>query len=158
MTGVSENEFGASETANRATLAAILQRMSSTPTASATNGFSDVVSGAWYEGAVNWAVSAGIYGGFEDGTFRPNDDITREQLVAILFNFAAYEGYSLTGSTSITSFADGGEVSSWAAPAMQWAVGNGIVGGKDGNALDPKGTATRAEIASIITRFMNNIN
>ncbi|OON90976.1 MAG: hypothetical protein ATN34_01190, partial [Epulopiscium sp. Nele67-Bin002] len=157
MTGLTQSEFAPQSTANRATLAVVLHRMSNTPTITSTNTFADVVAGSWYEASVNWAIGNGIYGGFEDGTFRPSDAITREQLVTIMYNFATSEGYTLSGSNIINNFADANEVAAWATPAMQWAVGNGIVNGKDGNTLDPKGTATRAEIATIINRFINNI-
>ncbi|OON98940.1 MAG: hypothetical protein ATN35_02725 [Epulopiscium sp. Nele67-Bin004] len=157
MTGISNTEFGPQNTANRAMMAAILHRMDDSATLSLTNSFSDVVSGAWYEASVNWAVSAGVYGGFEDGTFRPNDPITREQLVTIMYNYATYRQYDISTSADISTFSDGNSVAAWASTAMEWAVGNGIVGGKDGNLLDPKGTATRAEIAAIINRFLSYI-
>ncbi len=156
MGGVTEDNWAPKETATRAQLATILNRLSGGVVATTTSEFMDVVDNAWYSNAINWAVGSGIYGGFEDGTFRPNDEVTREQLATILYNFARAEAKDISSVGNVTSFVDGTSVSSWANTAMEWAVGTGIIGGKDGNQLDPQGTATRAEIAAMINRFATN--
>ena len=89
-----------------------------------------------------------------DGLFAPNMEITREQMVAMLYNYAKYKGYDVTASADLSKFADSASVSTWAQPAMQWAVAEGYISGMGDNQLAPQGTATRAEIASVIMRFM----
>ncbi len=95
-----------------------------------------------------------IYSGFEDGTFRPNESITREQLATIMHNYAIYKGHKVNQTNNLSEYIDAEQVAPYATAAMQWAVGTGIIGGKENNTLDPKGTATRAEIATIINRFL----
>ncbi|OOB79370.1 MAG: hypothetical protein BEN18_04195 [Epulopiscium sp. Nuni2H_MBin001] len=153
--GVTETEYEPSSYATRAQLATILNRIAGNVTVTSGNEFTDVVAGAWYESAINWAVATGVYNGYEDGTFRPSESITREQLAVIMFNFANSQGYTTAANASLNGFTDSNEVASWATTAVQWTVANGIIGGKDNNRLDPKGEATRAEIAAIITRFLN---
>ncbi|OON93818.1 MAG: hypothetical protein ATN33_05170 [Epulopiscium sp. Nele67-Bin001] len=155
--GVTDTEFMPYESATRAQLATILHRLDGNVQVPSFSGFLDVSNGAWYTPSIAWATNAGIYNGYEDGTFRPDLEITREQLVTVLHNYAHYKGYNTSKVSAISSYSDSDQVSAWATPAMQWAVGNNIIGGKDGNILDPSGTATRAEIAAIITRFINNV-
>ncbi len=108
----------------------------------------------WFANSVTWAANMGIFNGFDDGTFRPNENVTREQLVAVMCNYARYSGCDMSTTASLSSFSDASSVSSWAVYSMEWAYGNGIIGGKDGNVLDPQGTATRAEVAVILNRFI----
>lgn len=89
-----------------------------------------------------------------EGLFAPNMEITREQMVVMLYNYAKYKGYDVTASAGLSKFADNASVSTWAQPAMQWAVAEGYISGMGDNQLAPQGTATRAEIASVIMRFM----
>ena len=86
--------------------------------------------------------------------FAPNDTVTREQLATILYRYAETKGYDVTAEGDLSTFADGANTSSWAAEAMEWAVGSGLLSGKDGGKLDPTGTATRAEVATILMRFV----
>mgnify|MGYP005759514377 CR=1 FL=1 len=154
MSGVSENEFAPSGKLTRAMLVQMLYNMESRPACDAENAFMDVPVGQWYTDAVIWANDAKIVSGMGEGLFAPNMEITREQMVAMLYNYAKYRGYDVTASADLSAFADNASVSTWAQPAMQWAVAEGYISGMGDNQLAPQGTATRAEIASVIMRFM----
>lgn len=154
MSGVSENEFAPSGKLTRAMLVQMLYNMESRPACDAENAFMDVPVGQWYTDAVIWANDEKIVSGMGDGLFAPNMEITREQMVAMLYNYAKYKGYDVTASADLSAFADTASVSAWAQPAMQWAVAEGYISGMGDNQLAPQGTATRAEIASVIMRFM----
>ncbi len=114
-----------------------------------------VRSGQWYSEAVAWTAQSGVYTGYADGSFRPNDSITREQLAAILYRYAKYKGVdvSVGEDTNILSYADAAEISDYAFPAMQWACGAGVMQGSNGNLL-PRGRATRAQIAAMLHRYL----
>lgn len=154
MSGVSENEFAPSGKLTRAMLVQMLYNMESRPACDAENAFMDVPVGQWYTDAVIWANDAKIVSGMGEGLFAPNMEITREQMVVMLYNYAKYKGYDVTASAGLSKFADNASVSTWAQPAMQWAVAEGYISGMGDNQLAPQGTATRAEIASVIMRFM----
>ena len=154
MSGVSENEFAPSGKLTRAMLVQMLYNMESRPACDAENAFMDVPVGQWYTDAVIWANDAKIVSGMGEGLFAPNMEITREQMVAMLYNYAKYKGYDVTASADLSAFADNASVSAWAQPAMQWAVAEGYISGMGDSQLAPQGTATRAEIASVIMRFM----
>ncbi len=154
MSGVSENQFDPSGKLTRAMLVQMLYNMESRPACDAENAFIDVPVGQWYTDAVIWANDAKIVSGMGEGLFAPNMEITREQMVAMLYNYAKYKGYDVTASADLSAFADTASVSAWAQPAMQWAVAEGYISGMGDSQLAPQGTATRAEIASVIMRFM----
>lgn len=154
MSGVSENEFAPSGKLTRAMLVQMLYNMESRPACDAENAFMDVPVGQWYTDAVIWANDAKIVSGMGEDLFAPNMEITREQMVAMLYNYAKYKGYDVTASADLSAFADTASVSTWAQPAMQWAVAEGYISGMGDSQLAPQGTATRAEIASVIMRFM----
>lgn len=154
MSGVSENQFDPSGKLTRAMLVQMLYNMESRPACDAENAFMDVPVGQWYTDAVIWANDAKIVSGMGDGLFAPNMEITREQMVAMLYNYAKYKGYDVTASADLSKFTDNASVSTWAQPAMQWAVAEGYISGMGDSQLAPQGTATRAEIASVIMRFM----
>ena len=154
MNGVSENEFAPSGKLTRAMLVQMLYNMESRPACDAENAFMDVPVGQWYTDAVIWANDEKIVSGMGDGLFAPNMEITREQMVVMLYNYAKYRGYDVTASADLSAFADTASVSTWAQPAMQWAVAEGYISGMGDSQLAPQGTATRAEIASVIMRFM----
>lgn len=154
MSGVSENEFAPSGKLTRAMLVQMLYNMESRPACDAENAFMDVPVGQWYTDAVIWANDEKIVSGMGEGLFAPNMEITREQMVAMLYNYAKYKGYDVTASADLSKFADNASVSTWAQPAMQWAVAEGYISGMGDSQLAPQGTATRAEIASVIMRFM----
>ena len=151
MTGTSATTFEPNTSTTRAMIVAILYRLEDGP---AANGapFSDVADGDWYADAVNWAASVGIVAGFEDGTFRPNAPITREQMAAILYNYAQWKGYDVSSRADLSRYSD--QPSEWAEDVMQWAVAEGLISGTSATTLDPQGHATRAQVASILQRFL----
>ena len=153
MTGTSDTEFSPNLTTTRGMIVSILNRLEDGPTAEAA-GFTDVADGDWYADAVNWAASEGIVVGFEDNTFRPNDPITREQLAAIFCNYAEWKGMDSSSRADLSSYNDAASVSSWAAETVQWAVAEGLISGMPGNLLEPQGSATRAQVAAILERFL----
>ncbi len=157
MTGVSEAEFQPGGLVTRATAAAVLYRLEGAPSSPGGGGvFSDVPAGQWYTDAVAWCSRAGLAGGYGDGRFGPGDPVTREQLAAMLYRYAGYKGWDVSAgeNSNILSFADAFDVSEWAVPALQWACGAGLMSGKDGGRLDPRGTATRAELAALLMRLL----
>ena len=153
MTGTSDTTFEPNTSTTRAMIVAILNRLEGGPTADGGN-FTDVADGDWYAEAVNWAASVGIVAGFEDGSFRPNAPITREQMAAILYNYAQWKGYDVSNRADLSRYSD--QPSPWATDVMQWAVGEGLISGTSATTLDPQGTATRAQVAAILQRFLEN--
>ena len=115
--------------------------------------FGDMNGTEWYAEAVRWAASEQIVNGYDNGNFGPNDPLTREQLAAIMYRYTVHKGYVVTASGALTAYNDGADTSSWAKSAVEWAVGAGLLSGKDGNRLDPQGAATRAEVAQILMNF-----
>lgn len=154
MMGTSDTRFSPYGTATRGMMATILWRMEGSPAVTGNSPYGDLESGKYYTDAVIWAARNNIFKGYEDNTFRAEESITREQLAAIFYRYAGYKGYDLTTLESLDSFSDKDSVSSWAKEAMQWAVGSGLILGKDNNLLDPQGTAIRAEIAAMLHRFI----
>ena len=157
MSGTGEKTFEPNTTTNRAMFVAVAWRLEHMPAPENEASFTDVEKGTWYTDAVAWAYENGVASGFGDGTFGPNESITREQLAVFLYKYAQYKGYDLTITGNIDSFSDKDSVSSWAKNAVTWAVQNKIIAGKDGNKLDSKGFATRAEFAAIIHRFIEKM-
>ncbi|MGE4484350.1 MAG: S-layer homology domain-containing protein, partial [Oscillospiraceae bacterium] len=140
----------------RAMLVTILYRLDSEPSVSDEAAFDDVTSGTWYADAVLWASSNNIVNGYGNGEFGPENNITREQIAAILYNYAQYKGYDVSAPAELDAFTDAGNTSDWAQASMKWAVANGLINGKGDGILDPTGTATRAEIAAMLMRFVDN--
>ena len=157
MDGTSSTTFAPLMTTNRAMIVTILWRLEGQPETDATLSFTDVESGVWYTEAVRWAAAEGIVKGYSDTVFAPDDTVTREQLATILYRYAEYKEYDVSAKGDLTTFADGSTVSTWAADGMTWAVGAQLITGKDGGKLDPTGTATRAEVATILMRFCENV-
>lgn len=157
MSGVSETEFAPQTSLTRAMLAQVLYNMENQPAVTTTGVFTDVPDHQWYANAVNWAASENIVAGMGDGIFAPNSPVTREQMAAILYRYAQYKGYDTTKTADISDFTDGNKTSAWAVPAMQWAVGTGLISGQGDGILAPNGTATRAEVAQILMNFCENI-
>lgn len=157
MTGMNSIQFGPYESLSRAQFALILYRMQGTPEVAVENPFTDIMGNEWYADAVLWAFDHGIVNGFGDNSFRPADLITREQMVAMMYRYANYLEEDTSVKESYDDFADADTVSEYAAEAMQWAVGNGILTGKvsdEGAMLAPWGATARAEAAAIIQRYM----
>ena len=151
MTGVSATEFAPEATTTRAMIVSILARLEGVTTAEAA-GFADVDDNDWYATAVNWAANVGVVNGYEDNTFRPNTAITREQLAAILMNYAAYKGEDVSNRADLTSYTD--QPSTWAEEAISWSVAEGLLTGVTADTLQPQGAATRAQVAAILERFL----
>ena len=158
MNGVSSRAFAPNANLTRGMLVQILYNLEGKPKGTAAN-FSDVQADAWYAEAVGWAASNKVVTGYADGTFRPNAAVTREQAAAILYRYAQSKGIdvSVGENTNILSYVDVQQASEYAIPALQWAVGAGVLNGKNGGRLAPTGTATRAEIAAIMQRWCENI-
>ena len=154
MLGTSKTLFSPHGTATRGMMATILWRMEGRPAPKGKNSFTDVEAGKWYADAITWTAENGIFAGYGKDKFGPDDPITREQLAAIFYRYADYKGYDLTVKGNLDKFKDADKITDYAKTAMQWAVGSGLVNGKSGNLLDPQGTATRAEIAAMLHRFI----
>ena len=154
MLGTSKTMFSPHGTATRGMMATILWRMEGSPATKGKNSFTDVEAGKWYADAITWTAENGIFAGYGKEKFGPDDPITREQLAAIFYRYADYKGYDLTVKGNLDKFKDADKITDYAKMAMQWAVGSGLVKGKSGNLLDPQGTATRAEIAAMLHRFI----
>ena len=139
----------------RAMLATVLYRMGGTPAAGEAP-FSDVDSGAWYADGVAWAAENGIAAGTGNGLFSAGRSITRQELAVMLWNYAKYEGIDVTvgEDTNILSFTDIDKAAGWAIPALQWACGAGILQGSTDGTLNPTDSATRAQVAAMLERFI----
>lgn len=153
MVGTGDATFSPEISTSRAMIAVTLWRMEGEPAVKGANPYTDVENGAWYTEAITWANENGIAEGYGNGCFQPETPVTREQLAAFLYRYAAYKGYDITITGSLDRFNDKDNVSEWAKDTMAWAVGYGLIGGKDNNMLDPQGEATRAEFAAMLQRF-----
>ena len=152
MNGMGKGKFEPDTTLNRAMVATVLYRLSGDKV-SATNAFPDVPANEWYGEAVAWAQQKGIVTGFEDGTFRPMEEISRQDMALMLQRYAkTVKGTDTTPTGDLSRWPDAGQVGSWAVDALRWCVGAGIINGKDGG-LQPTGNATRAEFATILMRY-----
>ena len=155
MQGVSEDIFQSATTTTRGMIATILYRMEGEPAVKNASSFRDVADGMYYTKAVAWAAANGIVNGYADGTFQPDQTISREQMAAILYRYAQYKGcdVSVGEDTNILSYTDATQVAEYAIPAVQWAVGAGIINGTTATTLSPKGSATRGQVAAILHRY-----
>lgn len=154
MTGLTVTAFGPNLSTTRGMIVTILWRMENEPAAKHGCPFADVRRGSYYEQAIAWASENGIVTGFDASTFAPDRAITREQLAAILFRFAAYRGMdAVTLRENLSSFQDQAAISAYAVSALNWAVGEGLMQGT-GDKLEPTGNATRAQVAAMLRRFM----
>ena len=154
MLGTSKTLFSPHGTVTRGMMATILWRMEGSLAPKGENSFTDVEAGRWYADAITWATENGIFAGYSKDKFGPDDPITREQLTAIFYRYADYKGYKLTVTGNLDKFEDADKITDYAKTVMQWAVGNGLIKGKAETLLDPQGTATRAEIAAMLHRFV----
>ena len=155
MSGYGNGKFAPNDSTSRAMIAQILWNMEGKPVVNYAMSYTDVDGEAWYAEAVRWATAQGIMSGYGHNKFGPNDDMTREQLVTIMYRYAQMKKVNVCigEDTNILSYDDAFDVSEWAIPAMQWAVGSGLISGRTNTTLNPKDTATRAEIATIIMRY-----
>ena len=158
MTGVSADRFAPASTTTRGMIVTILYRLENEPAVSGELPFTDVEAGAWYADAVAWAAANDIVNGTSATTFAPNSPITREQMATMLYRFAQYKGMdAVTLQEHLTGYPDGDQVSDYAIPAMNWAVGQGLIAGMENGTLVPQGSATRAQVATILMRFCENV-
>ncbi|MDR0905711.1 MAG: S-layer homology domain-containing protein [Oscillospiraceae bacterium] len=155
--GVSATEFAPNAQMTRAMLATVLYRVEGEPAVTSANPYTDVKSGEWYTNAIIWASENGIVNGYGDGIFGTEDNITREQIVTILYRYAKLNGYNVAPSADLTKYTDAGKISDYALDAMKWAVAIGLVNGRSETTLVPEGNATRAEVATILQRFIENV-
>ena len=153
MTGTSDTEFAPEATTTRAMIVSILARLENVTSAEAA-GFADVSADDWYATAVNWAASAGVVSGTGDGNFSPNAAITREQLAAMLMNYSAWKGEDVSARADLSAYSD--QPSTWAEETMSWAVAEGLINGVTADQLQPQASATRAQVAAILQRFLEN--
>ena len=156
MNGMSATTFEPNLEASRAMMVMVLYRMAGTPDVSGLdNPFADVAAGAWYADAVVWAASTGITLGKSATEFVPEDDVTRAEMAVFLMRYAALKEQDVTQRAALTDFTDAASVPAWAVEAMQWAVAEGLVNGMGDGTIKPNGCATRAQIATILQRYLN---
>lgn len=156
MNGVSATEFAPDASLTRGTIARVLFNLEGAASGAAAT-FDDVPADAWFADAVNWAAANDIVTGYGDGTFGPDNNITREQMATILYRYAQFKGYDVSVKGDLSAFTDGADVSEWAKDALSWCVGVKLINGRDNGTVDALGTATRAEIAQIFMNFCENI-
>lgn len=159
MNGVSDTLFDPDGSLTRAHLVTILHRLDGSPSVS-NSAFSDVPKGTWYHDGVQWAASKGIVTGYGDGSFGPEDMLTREQMFTILFRYAQHKGYDVSQRSAISSYRDASEISNYAVDAMQWSRAEGLTyihNNSDSAYLRPRNIATRAEIAWSVWQFIFNL-
>ncbi len=157
MAGTSATTFEPEAALTRGMIVTILHRLEGEPESESDHGFHDVHDSAWYSEAVAWAAEVGIASGYGDGSFGPEDAITREQLAAILYRYAEYKGYDVSTMAGLGGYTDSHEVGDWAVAAMEWANANGLLDVKGFSSIEPKSEATRGETASTLMSFVENI-
>jgi len=156
MNGMGQNRFEPGIGTSRAMIVSILWRLEGKPEAGAGKSgvFGDVGEGQWYTEGIEWAAANGVVLGYDVAHFGPNDCITREQFAVILYRYAAGQGYDVSARSSLEGFADSSAISGWALEAVKWAVAEGFLSGVNDTELDPRGSATRAQAAIILMRFI----
>ena len=156
MEGMSATKFSPNISLTRAQAVQVLYNLEGQPAVSGNAAFPDLVE-EWYKPAIAWAEQTGVVDGYEDGTFRPGQPVNRMEFAQMLYNYAAYKGCDLSAKGDLTAFPDGDSVQPWAETAMTWANGNALINGHDDGTLEPGGTTTRAQAASILMRFDQNV-
>ncbi|MFR8430795.1 S-layer homology domain-containing protein [Evtepia sp.] len=154
MDGVGDGQFAPNATTNRAMVVTILYRLAGEPDVSGDVSFTDVEPGLWYTDAVLWAAQKGIVNGISETEFAPSGDLTREQLATVLYRYAESMGYDVSAQADLSGFPDAGDIQDYATEALSWAVAEGLLQGFEDDSLQPGGTATRAQIATILMRFL----
>ena len=157
MNGTSETTFEPLSNLTRAQLITVLYRIAGSPEVEGTAGFSDVSENAYYYKAIVWAVANGIAKGHVDGTFRPYEDISRQDLAVFFFRFAQYQEYDVSGRTDLSKYEDSSAISAYALDAVQWAVNAGLINGISSTSLAPKTSATRGAIAVVSHRYCTTL-
>ena len=156
MSGTSLTAFSPDAATTRGMIVTILWRQAGKPIVNYAMRFEDVAAGSYYEEAIRWAASIGVVNGYSETAFGPADPITREQMAAILYRYAEYQGKDMTATASLDAFSDAADVSGYAVEAMRWACGEKLINGSGGK-LDPTGMATRAQAAAILQRYCENV-
>ncbi len=156
MNGTSMTKFSPEVSTTRGMIVTLLYRLEGEPKVSGTSVFSDVPNGRWYTNAVTWAAKNNIVSGIDTATFAPDASITREQLAAILYRYTAFKGKSISKTVNLSKYEDHITASTYAVPALRWAVAEGLIGGI-GSRLSPRSGATRAQVAAIFHRYCRNI-
>ena len=160
MEGMRETEFAPATALTRAMAVQILYNLEGQPDLSSENlgyPYEDVDAQAWHGNAVYWARITGVATGYGDGTFQPTDSITRQEFAQMLYNYAKYKGYDLTAAGDLSTFPDANSIADWAEAAMSWANGNQLINGHDDGTIDAAGIGTRAQAASILMKFDQNL-
>ena len=157
MDGVGGNRFAPNSETTRVQLVTILYRLEGEPAVSGDLPFTDVEAGIWYTDAILWAAQNNIVNGVSDTEFAPGDDLTRQQLVTILYRYAQDKGYDVSASADLSGYPDADQVQDYAQPAMAWAVAENIIQGMEDGTLKPAGNASRAQIATILMRFCEDV-
>ena len=157
MAGTSDITFSPNQTTTRGMIVTILYRLEGEPTVTGTTAFTDVTADQYYANAVAWAVQNGIVAGSDATTFAPNNAITREQMAAILYRYAQFKGYDVSAKADLSTYIDAADGSAYATDAMAWASQTGLITGTSATTLSPAGQATRAQVATILMRFCENI-
>ena len=155
--GTTATTFEPETAMNRAMLVTVLWRLDGKPAAEQAAAFADVEKGSYYADAVAWANANGIVKGYSETQFAPNDKVTREQLAAILYRYAQFKGYDVSKAADLSGYKDFSQISAYAVDNMKWAAGAGIINGRTADTLAPQGESTRAEVATMLMRFVQNV-
>ena len=157
MAGTDETTFEPYMELDRAMAAQLFYNLEGQPAVTGDSTFTDVTSGHWAVDAITWAAQNDIVAGIGGGLYDPDSNVTREQFAVMLYKYARFKGYDLTATGDLTQFPDAGSISSWAETALSWANGNGLINGHENGTIDPKGSTIRAQAASIMANFDQNV-
>ena len=157
MAGTDETTFEPTMELDRAMAAQLFYNLEGKPAVTGDSTFTDVTSGHWAVDAITWAAQNDIVAGIGGNLYDPDSNVTREQFAVMLYKYARFKGYDLTAAGDLTQFPDDGSISSWAETALSWANGKGLINGNEDGTLAPGGTATRAQAASILANFDQNV-
>ena len=157
MAGTGETVFEPTMELDRAMAAQLFYNLEGKPAVTGDSTFTDVTSGHWAVDAITWAAQNDIVAGIGGGLYDPDSNVTREQFAVMLYKYARFKGYDLTATGDLTQFPDAGSISSWAETALSWANGNGLINGHENGTIDPKGSTIRAQAASIMANFDQNV-
>ena len=157
MNGTDGSLFSPESTTTRAQVVTVLYRLAGQPAADWENPFWDVPASAWFHDAVTWAWENDITGGVSSTHFGAGNAVTREQLATFLYRYAQDQGYDTSARADLSGYSDAGLVSSYATEALSWANATGLITGTTGTTLSPQGSATRAQVATILSRFCQDV-
>ena len=157
MAGTDETIFEPYMELDRTQAAQLFYNLEGKPAVTGDSTFSDVTSGHWAVDAITWAAQNDIVAGIGGGLYDPDSNVTREQFAVMLYKYARFKGYDLTATGDLTQFPDAGSISSWAETALSWANGKGLINGHENGTIDPKGSTIRAQAASIMANFDQNV-